>query len=234
MFRQRTLAASALLLLLALAPRADAGLLQVGGTFTVAGLNFPTSFSQVVPVSTSPSPVNAGQLSLTTTVFPTGPNGEWADFAFSTTNGGPLAGNINASWNIQFFNLPMTQPSFWDGIYFYWTVNGTAVDPIFPFGSIGVAGPNPVNPALGPVFGNLSFPGVGPDTSITINPFITIRPYSFVSAGGINPNTANGIHLGIHFDAANPTAVPEPSSLALLGVGGLGVMTWVRRKRGAA
>src|SRR5262245_1704977 len=78
---------------------ARARLILAGGTYTVAGTNFVTNYSQNVTVADGVTQsVNSGQLNLKLTVVPDGPNAEWDVFQFSTTNGGPLAGNLNAAW----------------------------------------------------------------------------------------------------------------------------------------
>ena len=212
---------------------AQAGLFDVSSNFTVTGTNFPTDFSESVAVSSLPTLINSGKLSLRTTVFADGPNAEWVDFSYSTTNGGPLASNLNGNWDVEQGNLHMTQPTLFDGIYQYWTIDGVAVNPIHPFGggSLSNVTPNPVNPLIGPVY-SLSFAPIGPLTLFG-NIGIFSDPYSFISAGGIDPTKANDFHYGVHLSAANPTAVPEPSSLTLLGLGGLGVIAWSRRRKRA-
>jgi hypothetical protein len=45
----------------------------------------------------------------------------------------------------------------------------------------------------------------------------------------MNPATVNGFHAGIRETDVQP--VPEPSSLALAGVGGLGLVGYALRRR---
>jgi hypothetical protein len=209
-------------------------ILQLGGTFTVQGTNFTTNYSQTATVGV-PTLVDNGQILMTETINPSAKGGEWDDFSFTTVNGGPLAGNINAFWNLQFFGVPTTRKALWDNAYVYWTVNGQAVSPINPFGSgsLGDVNPNPINPALGPVFG-AGAPVLieGPATSFDATPFVFVSPYSLVSEGGVDPNTANGLHLGFYFVPASP--VPEPSGIVLLSAAGVGLLGFYRRRRHAA
>jgi hypothetical protein len=210
-------------------------ILQLGGTFTVQGTNFTTNYSQTATVGV-PTLVSNGQVLMSETINPSASGGEWDDFSFTTVNGGPLAGNINALWRLQFSGIPTTQQAIWDNAYVYWTVNGQAVSPITPFasGSLGEVNPNPIDPALGPVFGAGSPVLIeGPATSFDATPFVFVSPYSFVSAGGVDPETANGLHVGFHFDPAVST-VPEPSGIVLVGTAGVGLLGFLRRRRRAA
>jgi hypothetical protein len=212
-----------------------AGLIQNGGTYTVTGINFVDNYSQNVTVDAATHLVDSGQLSLTLTVVPDGPNAEWDVFQFRTTNGGPLAENLNALWRLDMTSLPFNQAVVFNGFFGQWNVNGAAVNPLFPFSGLNTINPNPTNLLPGPVYGGVvGAPIVPPGTTFNLPNLIFVSPYSFVSAGGINPSTANGFNAGLHFTAVNPTAVPEPGSLSLLGVGGLGLLGWWRRKRAAA
>jgi hypothetical protein len=211
---------------------AGSPIIQVGGTFTVSGTNFTTDYSQTAVVGV-PTLVSGGSVLLTETINPDGAGGEWDEFIFTTVNGGPLAGNINAFWNINFSGIPTTETALWDEAFAYWTVNGKAVSPISPFGSgaFSVVRPNPIDPSRGPVFGAAGKGLIeGPSSSFDATPFAFISPYSFVSAGGVDPNTANGLHLGFHFD---PAAAPEPSSLALFVTCSLGLLGFFWRRRTA-
>jgi hypothetical protein len=237
--RPRLLIAAAVCLAsLCAGPAARASLIKVGGTFTVSATNFTTDYSQTAVVGV-PTLVSGGSVLLNEIINPDGMGGEWDEFIFTTVGGGPLAGNVNSFWNVNLLGVPTTQPALWDAASTYWTVNGTAVSPISPFagGGFSVVHPNPIDPARGPVFGaGANDRGLleGPATSFDATPFAFLSPYSFVSAGGVDPNTANGLHLIMHFDPAVSPA-PEPSSLVLLATGSLGLLGLLRRRRvGAA
>jgi hypothetical protein len=97
-----TLAAAGLL---ASATRAQASIIPQGLSLTFGGANLPggctdTSCSDTVTFSSTPVSIDGGALSLFETQVATGPNGEWDVWHLSTTSGGSLAGDVNASWNI--------------------------------------------------------------------------------------------------------------------------------------
>jgi hypothetical protein len=195
--------------------------LQPGSTFTVSGTNFTSNFSQTATVGT-PTLIDNGQIMMSESINPAAGGGEWDVFTFSTVNRGPLAGNINGFWNVEFSGVTTSKPAIWDNAFIAWTVNGQAVSPINPFagGSLGEVNPNPINPALGPVFGAGSPVLIeGPATSFDATPFVFASPYSLIANGGVDPSTANGLELAYHFDPAVP--VPEPSGIVLLSIVGV-------------
>lgn len=158
---------------------------------------------------------------------PTAGGGEWDVFNVSTTNGGPLAGNLNAYWSLG-RGMDISRPSLFDATTLWWTVNGVAVSPIYPFGGICCPGANAVNPAWGEAYHH-TFAGQPVDGFVTYNPAIDVSPYNFISQGGMNPDTVNGFDFAFHFDPQQPTS--EPASMLLFGSGVLGIAGVLRRRR---
>jgi len=189
-----------------------AGIADLGGTFQAKGSNFPVNFDEQVTLSTTPQSVAGGQLTVRAEITPDGPNAEWVEMIYETPNGGPLAGNINAFWRADVIDVPLAVPALFDNIFFYWSEDGVAFDPIGQIPGFPLVRPNPIDAARGPVYGTGDFPPAGPIDSFDL--FALLNPYSQLSNFDINPNTANGFHMAIH--VSRVTAIPEPSTLAMV------------------
>jgi hypothetical protein len=220
--------------LLGFASGAQASIIPIGSSLTFGGNNLPgactdTTCSDTVTFSSTPVLIDGGALSLYETQVATGPNGEWDVWHLSTTGGGPLAGDIGAFWNIV-MDYTLSKAVNFDAVANQWTVNGTPVSPLSNFAGICCAtASNPILP--GEAYYNLGFKvplaaGVESDWEQ-----IFVDPYSFVSAGGIDPSTANGFNFALHFTLQTPVSTPEPASLVLLSSGLLGLGLLRRSKR---
>jgi uncharacterized protein (TIGR03437 family) len=174
------------------------GIIAIGSPIVWHPTNAPDTFSANTTFSSTPVTVDNGAVTIWQQQVPTGSNGEWDVFYMKTTNGGPLAGNINADWNIT-LDYTLTAAVFFDQVVTQWVVNGTPVGPIT--GDIGtICCPSASNPILpGWSYYNSGFSGALPAGLFSNWQEIYVDPYSLVSSGGINPNTANELIFALHF-----------------------------------
>jgi len=206
--------------MLATPSEASAGFL-VGGNLTVSVDDSPigTNFSQTVTLGPGTTTLDQGEMTLTQSLAPSGPNAQWLVLDFEATGGRLLAGNLSGFWSIG-ADAALSAPGGFTGVFGYWSVDGAPTNPINPFGSgfLGVVETDPINPSISPVFGSeFSGPIASGTTSISLPDLVLVSPYSHISAGGMDPNAVNGFVIGIQ--VTNSSAVPEPSSLCLGAIG---------------
>jgi uncharacterized protein (TIGR03437 family) len=173
-------------------------IIPMGSALNFGGTNAPDTYSAKTTFSSTPVVVDNGAVKIWQEQVPTGTNAEWDIFHLQTTNGGPLAGNINAYWDI-LMDYTLSVPVFFDQVVQQWTVNGTPVSPITDgIGSICCAKTsNPILPGAG--YYNSGFSVPYPAGFFTNWKQVFVSPYNFVSAGGISPNAANGFNFALHF-----------------------------------
>jgi len=188
------------------------GIIPIGSALTFGGTNAPDTYSATTTFSSTPVLVDNGAVKIWQEQVPTGPGGEWDVFYMQIVNGGPLANNISADWNIV-INYDLSQAAVFDQVANQWLVNGTPVSPLTNgIGTICCAvTSNPILP--GPAYYNSGFAGALP-AGVQMNwQQIYVDPYSYVSAGGINASTANEFIFALHFSLA-PTVTGVISASA--------------------
>jgi uncharacterized protein (TIGR03437 family) len=185
-----------------------ANIIPIGSPLTFGGANAPDTYSAVTTFSSTPVQVDNGAVTIWQEQVPTSTNGEWDVFYMKTTNGGPVAGNVNGDWNIV-MNYVLSAPAIFDGVANQWLVNGVPVSPLTNgIGSICCAvTSNPILP--GTAYYGSGFNAPFPAGTQSNWQQIYVDPYSLVSAGGVNPNTANEFVFALHFtlQAAAPTVL---------------------------
>ena len=191
------------------------GIIAIGSPLTWSGTNAPDTFTVNTTFSSTPVTVDNGAVSIWQQQVPTGSNGEWDIFYMKTTNGGPLAGNINAYWSIS-IDFTFTAPVYSDGVVTQWMVNGTPVSPITNgIGSICCAETsNPILP--GPAYFDK---GNGPEPAGLYTNWqeIYVQPYSLVSNGGIDPSAANEFVFALHFTLQEMPVITSVISASQFG-----------------
>ena len=200
------------LVFLALAPSqaiTGPGLIAVGSPLTFGGTNSPDTYSATTTFSSTPVLVDGGKVKIWQTQTPTSSTAEWDVFYMQTVDGGPLAGNTSAYWDI-LINYTLTAPVYFDQVVQQWQVNGTPVGPLTNgIGSICCAA------ATNPILPGWSYYNSGFSVAYPAGLFsnsdngglwrqIFVQPYSLVSSGGVNASTANGFIFGLHFTKQAP------------------------------
>lgn len=199
------------------------GLIAVGSPLTYGGTNAPDTYSASTTFSSTPVLVDNGAVRIWQVQTPTSADGEWDVFYMQTVNGGPVAGNINAYWNI-LINYTLTAPAYFDQVVQQWLVNGTPVSPLTNgIGSICCAATtNPILP--GAAYYNSGFSSLVPAGLFSNSDGgalwqqVYVTPYNIVSNGGVNPSTANEFFFGLHFTKQ----APLPSVTSVISAGQFG------------
>ncbi|MEP7363779.1 MAG: IPT/TIG domain-containing protein [Acidobacteriota bacterium] len=198
----------------------NANILPLGSAIKFGGTNAPDTYSDPSTFGPTPVLVDGGKVRIWQEQIPTGSNGEWAIFHMQTVNGGPLANNLNANWNILVdYNLRV--PASFDAAVNQWLVNGRPATSLSNFGSFCCAVlSNPILP--GPAYYNTGFNGLLAAGLQANWQQIFINPYSFGNSGGIPTATANEFTFGLHF-TLRPAA--SPTITQVISAGAFGAFT---------
>lgn len=192
-------------------------LIPIGSPIRFGGTNAPDTYSDASTFGPTPVIVNNGKVRIWQEQLATGTNGEWQIFHMETVDGGPIASNPGALWNI-LVDYTVRVPISFDMAVNQWRVNGRPVSSISNFGSLCCAVlTNPVLP--GPAFMNSGFNGLFPAGEQKNWQQIFVTPYSFANSGGIPTATANGFSFALHF-TLRPPAAPTVSSVISAGAFG--------------
>jgi hypothetical protein len=134
-----------------------------------------------------------------------------------TTDGGPLANNVSATWNM-LTDFTLNVPVYFDSTVYQWLVNGTPVGPLTDgIGTICCA------EATNPILSGWSYYTTGFSTPLPAGLYsatqdknwqeLYVTPYTLVENGGIDPSTANGFTFALHF-TLQPNIVAAVSASA--------------------
>ncbi len=179
-------------------------IIQIGSPIRFGGTNAPDTYSDASTFSSTPVLVNGGRVRIWQEQVPTGTNGEWNIFHMQTVNGGPLAGNINALWNI-LIEYTLRVPASFDQAADQWKVNGVPVAAISNFGALCCASlTNPILP--GPAYFRQGFNGLLPAGVQSNWQQIFVTPYNFAASGGVPVSQANEFSFALHFTLRPPAA----------------------------
>jgi uncharacterized protein (TIGR03437 family) len=179
------------------------GIIPIGSTLIWNNTNAPDTFTSTATFSSTPVLIDNGAVQVYETQVPTAANAEWDIFYMKTVDGGPLANNISALWQIV-IEYEISQPVNFDQVVQQWLVSGTPVSPLTNgIGTICCAS------TTNPILPGASYYGSGFTTPLpageqTAWRQIYVTPYSLVTNGGIDPNTANEFYFALHFTLQPP------------------------------
>jgi uncharacterized protein (TIGR03437 family) len=195
---------------------------------TFGGTNVPDTYSATTTFSSTPVLVDNGKVKIWQKQVTTSADGEWDIFYTQIVDGGPLAGNIDADWNIT-MDYNLSKAASFDAVFQQWVVNGTPVGPLTNgIGSICCAeASNPIVPGWS--YYNSGFNVQLAAGTQTNWQQIYVDPYSLVSDGGINPSSPNEFIFGLHFtlQPALPTVNLVISASAYGAFPTFGSSSWI-------
>lgn len=195
-------------------------LIPLGSSLTFGGTNAPDTYMANVTFSSTPVLVDNGKVRIWQDQVPTGSSGEWDVFHVQIVDGSPLAGDINASWNIT-MTYTLSAAVIFDQVVNQWAVSGVPVSPITNFLMVCcAAAENPIIP--GPAFYNQGFSGSLPQGVFSNWQETFADPYNAVQEGGINPSTANEFTFALHLvlaSGAPPTVNAVVNGASFVGGG---------------
>jgi hypothetical protein len=196
------------------APRSASADWLIGSSMTISVDDSPlgTSFSQNVTLGPGTTVLDQGELTLTQTLVSVSPGTQWIVLDYQATGGRLIGADPNINW--EYSAIGKCTPSIGAQWFFNWTIDGSFINSINEGGPWAEVGPDPINPALGNVFNYMGpLPAAG-----SFDMYAQIYPYSYNGASGVDISKANGFIFGGLITAA---PVPEPSTLALCGIGGI-------------
>lgn len=191
-------------------------IIALGSPIKFGGTNAPDTYLDASTFGPTPVLVNNGRVRIWQEQVPTGTNGEWDIFHMETVNGGPIANNLGALWNI-LMDYTLRVPASFDYSVNQWRLNGRPIGSISSFLGLTVQLTNPIMP--GPAYVNSGFNGLFPAGPQTNWQQIFVTPYSAANAGGVPTATANGFSFALHF-TLRPPAVPTVTSVISAGAFG--------------
>lgn len=233
MYRSILWSAPLLAAAIALAPTWKAAeaspLFVAGSTFQVQANNSPDTFTDNVTLTPGSYSLDGGALNLTFSIVPTGSGGaEWLVFDYTTTSGGPLSQPTD-DWALNQVGLDAAVAVNFIAAYSEWSDSGTVLTPTENiFGGYGIE----TNPVPGQSGTGLGVSGIvdplaaGPAASLGA----FISPWSYLNNAGFNSADVNGYEQALEFEPQTPIPTPEPTSLALLSAGVLGLALYRRRR----